>query len=232
MKMSGHDLLSKAIAAHWRAQGFSTTSDQWAGVVSVRDCFRVIISRNACEYRFQEWDASHSRWGPARAHSSLKAWANSFSKSDPDFAAGLLSLPDDATDAAAWLASLQGIEVPSSHRVRYWSAPDYAGVISTVGNLRSVVDRTGHIYAIQYRFLSPRDDGVRWITQAKGPSWLDLVSVVAPKTYDPDVAYQSRDNDKIALGLSDLFRGCPDLAADGPWPVLNVSPLGSDISPV
>lgn len=230
--MSGYDLLSKAIASHWRAQGISTTSDEWPGVLSVRQNWRVIISRNAVEYRFQEWDAAHSRWGPARGYTSLKAWADRFAKSDPDFAAGLLSLPADATDAAAWLASLQGIEVPSAYRVRYWSAPDYAGVISTVGNLRSVVDRTGHVYAIQFRFISPRDDGVRWITQAKGPSWLDLVSVVAPKTYNPDVVSEDRDGDEIVLGLCDLFRGCPDLAADGPWPVLNVSPLGSDISPV
>jgi hypothetical protein len=217
--------MTRAVAAAWRAEGHRITSDDWPGCVLPWKDFRVIISRNACAYRFQQWDAQHMRWGPTYGPSSPAGWASYFSASSPDLSRLLLSLPSDARDSAARLASEQGIAVPSGYRTRYWAAPDYGGVLQTDMNLRSVVDRTGRIYAIQFHSPSIHPSDVsRWITQTKGPSWFELVEHMARKTFNSDGPYGPDEKDAIYLRLSDLFVGLPDLARDGPWPVLKSLP--------
>lgn len=181
----------------------------------------MIVSRNACAYRFQQWDAQHMRWGPTYGPTSLAGWAANFATSSPELSRLLLSLPADARDSAAFLASQQGITVPSGYRTRYWAAPDYGGVLHTDMNLRSVVDRTGRVYAIQFHAPDLHPSKVtRWITQTKGPSWFELVERMARKTFHTDGPYGPDERDAIYVRLSDLFAGFPELARDGPWPVL------------
>lgn len=214
------DLMTRAIAACWQSQRVSSSSDDWAGVVVRFEGWRVIISRNACDYRCQEWVSTHGRWGPARGASSPFAWAETFSASHPQFAGRLLALPRDARDAAASLAIAQGIDLPSAYRVRYWSAPDYSGVISTDENLRSVVDRAGRVYAIQWRLPDPpAGEPVSWITQAKGSFWPDLVNFMSGKTHSVDDLGEPVDLQALTSRLCDLFDGSPFEAQDGPLPV-------------
>jgi hypothetical protein len=211
------DLMTRAIAAFWQSQRVSSSSDDWAGVVLRFEGWRVIISRNACDYRCQEWVSTHGRWGPARGASSPSVWAEIFSASHPQFAGRLLALPRDARDAAASLAFAQGIELPSAYRVRYWSAPDYAGVICTDENLRSVVDRSGRVYAIQWRLpVPPAGEPVSWITQAKGSFWPDLVNLMSGKTHSVDDLGEPVGLDALASRLCDLFDDCPLEAQGGP----------------
>ena len=219
MKTPVSHAFTKAISAAWRAQGHSINSDDWPGVVVSGDGWRVVLARKASSYVLQAFQSSHDRWGPLLAPASPAEWGDLFASRYPDLAQALVGLRADPSDAAADLAAVQGISISPMQRVRYWSTSAYSGVISTDANMRSVRDRTGRIYAIQWRSIC--DDEFQtegpWITQVKGPLWSKLVDRLADKTAFPDDP--DADLEQIKARFVALFHGCPDLAADGPWPV-------------
>lgn len=219
--------LARAVCEAWRGRGFSINSDLWPGVVAVGEGWRVILARDASRYRLQRKSrAKPERWEPVYGLPSDPAsLARVLAQDQPAFAGKIADLPADPHDALPAIAQAVGASVSQAQRRSYWSAPDYPGVIATDANVRSVRDRSGTVYAVQWR--SGRDyiagKSGRWITQAAGPSWPELVEQVSAKTYVPGTGSKDGTFDRMAT----LFQGCPEVAADGPWPVVKVRPAPS-----
>lgn len=219
--------LARAVCEAWRGRSLSINADDWPGVVAAGDGWRVILARDASRYRLQRKSrAKPERWEPVYGlRSDPACWARVLAQDEPAFAGKVAALPADPHDALPSIAQALGASVAQEQRRSYWSAPDYPGVIVTDANVRSVRDRSGTVYAIQWRSLRDHVAGKpgRWVTQAAGPSWPELVELVAAKVYDPSTGAKDGLLDRMAA----LFQGCPEVAADGPWPVVKVRPAPS-----
>lgn len=219
------DVIARACAAEWRSKGHSISKDDWPGVVVQGDGWRVIVGRDVGAYRLQTF--SGSKWLPTYCPQSVQFWSETFRNKFPDLPEALKQLPADPLDAVAALAAKQGVNVPAQRRLRYWSAPDYSGVLAQKTNMRSVRDRTGCIYGLQWVSVADYEAGkpLLWVTQCKGPSWPDLVDRMALKVWS--TVEGRRDEDEIREQLASLFEGFPEIAADGPWPVVKAPSAAS-----
>ena len=224
MKYGSRNPVAQALTASWSGRGLSIGADDWPGVVTSGDGWRVIVTRDASRYRLQRRSsAKGKRWEPFYGVPAAPLeWGAALAHSCPGLGKAVERLPVDPQDAVAALAASQGVVVPLAQRRSYWLDPDYLGVLATDANMRSVRDRTGSLYSIQW--ISPADyeagKPVRWITQCVAASWPVLVERVLIKTVSPGDAPQDRAT--IRLRLVALFDGVPELAADGPWPVVKV----------
>lgn len=216
------DDLSRAVAAAWSGKGHSIMADSWPGVVVAGEGWRVILSRDACRYRLQQRRQGATKWEPVYVPPSPLEWAARLGGTFPDLPEKAASLPADPKDALPKIAAALAVTVPEARRLRYWAASDYAGVLHTVGNMRSVRDRTGTLYAVQWVKPAVLDAGepLRWITQHKGPAWPALVELLARKVFDAENPGGTVSEKRARLAL--LFDGVPERAENGPWPVLKV----------
>lgn len=218
------DPIARACAAAWAGNGHSIASDDWPGVVINGNGWRVILGRDASHYRLQRRASGAAKWVPVYGTQTPDFWSRQVAQVFPDLPEAVKLLPADPLDAVPPLAAKQAVIVSDQRRLRYWAAPDYSGVLAQNGNLRSVRDRTGRNYAVQWVAPSDYEAGkpLHWITQHKGPSWPPLVDLMAQKTGNPNEP--RKDRAEIRAQLSALFEGCPDIAADGPWPVVKAPP--------
>lgn len=217
------DHVTRALVASWTGKALSINADSWPGVVLSGDGWRVVLSRDACRYRLQQRRPGSTKWERVYGPASPLEWGR-FQPLFPDLPEKAAGLPADPTEAALALVAAHAVPVPAAQRLRYWSAPDYSGVLAVSGNMRAVRDRTGRLYAVQWVKPGSLVAGgpVRWITQHKGPAWPPLVDQLAGKTVLLDCPTADRA-EKRAL-LAALFDGFPESAADGPWPVVEVQP--------
>lgn len=216
------DALTRAVVAAWSGKGHSIMADTWPGVVLAGDGWRVILSRDACRYRLQRRRQGATKWEPLHLPPSIAEWAARLGGSFPDLPEKVSSLPADPSELLPKIGAALGVAVPEARRIRYWAAPDYPGVLATVGNLRSVRDRTGRLYAVQWVRPAVLDGGepLHWVTQAKGPAWPSLVDLLARKVFDPQNPGGAVEEKRAALAR--LFDGLPERAEDASWPLLQV----------
>lgn len=186
--------------------------------------WRVIVTRDASQYRLQHRFRGAAKWEPSYGTQSPDHWSRQYRETFSDLPDAVKLLPADPLDAVAALAAKQGVIVPDERRARYWAAPDYSGVLAQIGNLRAVRDRTGRNYAVQWAAPAEYQAGkpLHWVTQHKGPSWPPLVDLMARKTFSRHEP--PKDRAEIRADLCALFEGYPENAADGPWPVVKAPP--------
>ncbi len=214
---SAEKRLAKSLSASWSGRGLSVTSDDWPGVVASGSGWRIVLPRDASAYRLQSKEG-RSKWMPVYGlPSDLRAWGAACSRSFPDLAAALDGVPLKPFEAVKAFVAAQHVPLPDVRRRSYWLAPDYAGVLRTDANFRSVRDALGGAYAVQW--IKPADfeagRSVQWITQASGPSFPPLVEALLIKTFGAEGG--GSDRSAIRLRFAALFEGFPDNAADGPW---------------
>lgn len=225
MKYGSRDPIAQALTASWAGKGLSINADDWPGVVAAAGEWRVIVPRNASEYRLQRRSPHKGgRWQPVYGVCAPPAlWAAAVARVAPCLAGAVSALPSDPLDAVSRLASAHGVTVDEVQRRRYWGDPAYSGVLKTDANMRAVRDRTGALYAVQW--IAPADyeaaRPVRWVTQGVNGSWPVLVDALAQKT--GFVGEPRNDRGAVRARLAALFDGLPELAAEGPWPQVKVS---------
>ena len=214
-EMAARDPIASALCARWRADGASVTRDDWPGLLVSNGEWRVILARNAMEYRLQR--LSQGKWVPVYVPGPWWEWPERLAHEFPDLAEGVKWLVEDPVFVAAAFAAEGGLEVEPMERLRYWSAPDYFGVLRSHGNLRSVRDRTGTLYGLQWLpAWGLRHGNQSWDTQAKGERWPELVEVLVNKLFF--IGEDEASEEEKREFLSWFFNGLPELAADGPWP--------------
>jgi len=220
--------VAAALAARWA--GGTVTADNWPGELVATDEMRVILSRTGTRYVLQRRSKGKSgKWSPLPVRGGSAQWAELVARTSPDMAQALKALPPCPTWAAVALAAHEGVTVERPKRCREWAAPDFPGVLAVDENMRAVRDRTGTLYGVQWTSAAGHMEGraPRWITQGKAETWPEIVERIADGCQiigHPDATCEEK-----AARLAALFDGCPERAADGPWPVVKVqTPQGAE----
>jgi hypothetical protein len=219
---------AEAWAAATRGKALSINADHWPGVVASGPSSRLVVSRSGNAYRLQTRRSERDKWSPVICDAvEPQQFAELLGRTDPALAAELAALPRDPRAVLPPMIAALGGAVRHRQRRAEWAAPDYPGVLSQDANFRVVRDLTGTVYGVQWTSAASYEAGdpPRWVTQATGPRWPELVPLMAHKSYVRGTGRKQRED--LTERMAAMFKGLPERAADGPWPVVKVLPRPS-----